>query len=189
MNRIKLFHKTGFKIRYPETEVIIRDENGLLFYSTECKTPNVKEFNIPIGEYWIDSGYVKSTFLPVNYPYIPLPKRERYNKPSPFGFKIVYGNNPFKCSILWLKKAILFDASLLDYTRPERDFILCHEYAHQMYRTEKYCDLKAANLMIEIGYNPIQIGMAQIDSLSNMNIDRKHFLVDMLCKTYGKNYL
>jgi hypothetical protein len=183
--KLHLGQKTGFRILRPEREVIIRDSRGLLFYTTEFKTPNVKEFNLPAGDFLIDSGVFKSMAFPVDYPLMTLPPKER-NRPIPNDFKIVYGRNPNKCSIIWPEKKILFDSALLDYTTPERDFIKFHEFSHAHYVTEKYCDLKAANYMILKGYNPIQIGLSQIDSLSSKQAERKEFLVNMLCKTYSK---
>jgi hypothetical protein len=185
MFKLRVGQKTGYEITKPEQEVVIRDSNGLLFYSTEAKTPKVKEFNLPPGEYIVDKGSFRSMPSPVNYPLMPLPGKER-NRPIPTDFKIQYGNNPNKCSIIWPEKRIVFDYALQDYTRPERDFIRFHEYSHAHYFTEKYCDLKAGNYMILAGYNPIQIGMSQIDSLSGKQWQRKEFLTDMLIKTYGK---
>ena len=188
MFRLHIGQKTGFKILRPEKPVIIRDERGMLFYSTEDKVPNVSEFNLPAGNYIVDSGVIRSMFSPVNYPLLRLPRNER-NRPIPKDFKIIWGKNPNKCSIIWPKKVILFDESLKDYTKPELDFIRFHEYSHANYLTEKYCDLKAANYMIKKGYNPIQIGLSQIDSLSGKQFNRKSFLVNAIVKTYGKKYL
>jgi len=180
--------KTGFKILKPEKPVVIRDKNGMLFYSTEYKTPDISEFNLPAGEYYIDQGNFRSMFSPINYPLMPLPKKER-NRKTPTDFKILWGDNPDKCSIDWINKTITFDHSLKDYSKPERDFIKYHEFSHADYKTEKYCDLKAANYMIANGYNPIQIGISQIDSLSPKQVERKEFLTNALIRTYGKKYL
>jgi hypothetical protein len=180
-----LGQKTGFRILKPEKEVIIRDNNGRLFYTTEYKTPKVKFFNLPAGDYLVDSGVFKSMQSPVDYPLMPLPPKQR-NRPIPKDFRLVWGRNPNKCSIIWPEKKILFDVSLQEYTKPELDFIKFHEFSHANYHTEKYCDLKAANYMLLKGYNPIQIGVSQIDSLSGRQSDRKNFLVDMLVKHYSK---
>jgi hypothetical protein len=51
---------------------------------------------------------------------------------------------------------------------------------HSKYKTEKYADLFAANEMLKKGYNPSQIGVAPIDSLSEMQYERKRFIVNNL---------
>lgn len=186
MYRIHLTQKTGFKVLKPEKEVVIRDEKtGLLFYSTEFKTPNVKEFNLPKGNYIVESGFIRPMLFCVDYPLIKLPKKER-NRPIPHNFKIVYGKNPNKCSINWDEGKIIKDSAMKDWPRQENDFIYFHELSHAHYQTEGYCDLKAANYMILKGYNPIQIGLSQIDSLSPKQVARKELLVNALIKTYGK---
>lgn len=185
MYKINIGQKTGFKILRPEKEVVIRDDRGILFYSTEFKTPKVVEFNLPAGKYIVDSGYFRSMSNPVDYPLMPLPPKQR-NRPIPHDFKMIWSKNPNKCSIVWPEKKIVFDVSLKDYSLPELDFIKFHEYSHANYHTEKYCDLKAANYMILKGYNPIQIGVSQIDSLSGKQSHRKEFLTNMICKYYKK---
>ena len=44
-------------------------------------------------------------------------------------------------------------------------------------KTEKYCDLYAVREMLKLGYNPSQIGRAQIFALSHHNTNRKNYLV------------
>lgn len=185
MYKIHLKQKTGFKVLKPEKEVIIRDENGLLFYSTEAKTPNVKMFNLPPGNYTVQTGFIRPMLFSVDYPLMPLPKKER-NRPIPHNFQVVYGRNPNKCSIDWKAGKIIKDNAMKDWPKPENDFIYFHELSHAHYETEKFCDLKAGNYMILKGYNPIQIGLSQIDSLSPKQQERKDFLVNSLIKTYGK---
>lgn len=171
--------KTGFKITNPQIPVIVRDCRGILFYSNEFQLPNVKEFNLPKGTYLVDSGFFTKMDMPVNYPLKKLPPAER-NRPIPNDFTIIWGDNPNKCSVIWPRKVILFDESLKDYRLPELFFILYHEYSHASYKTEKFCDLKAYNYMIKKGYNPAQIGMSQIDSLSGEQWKRKQFLTNII---------
>lgn len=188
MRRLFVPVKSGFKITKPELPVVIRDERGLLFYSTEFKAPNVHAFNLPAGTYFVEQGQFGQMANPINYPLMPLPPHER-NRPIPKHFKKVWGDKPrAKCQINWDTHTITFDYRLADYTLPEQDFIRFHEYSHAHYQTEKYCDLKAANYMIRKGYNPIQIGASQIDSLSSGQHERKRFLINQLIKTYGKTY-
>lgn len=199
MNRLFLDRKAGFRITRPEQPVIIRDSRGILFYTNEDKIPNVTEFNLPAGVYFVDKGFFRQIPNPINYPLIPLPVKER-NRPIPKDFRIIYGNNPNKCSVIWPHvdpltgkkqpgKVIVFDESLREWPKADQDFILFHEYSHAHYKTEKYCDLKAVNYMIVKGYNPIQIGLSQIDSLSDAQRERKEFVINAIIKTYGGKYL
>lgn len=172
MKRLKVFDKTGFVVKDPYTPVVIRDVRGLLFYSTESLTPKVKEFNLPPGEYYIDSGNIRPRETPVKYPLYKLPPFQR-NREKPYGFKIRFGYNPNKCTIFWHRKLILFDNALKDLPLPELDFIRYHEYSHARYHTEVFCDLMAANYMLCKGYNPSQIREAPIKSLSDRQYKRK----------------
>ncbi len=166
--------KAGFINLTPEQPVIIRDFRGKLFYSTEGLRP-VKSFNLPQGTYLIDRGNIKQVGF-IKPKLYPIPEPERRLK-APFDFKIEFANNPNKCTIQWTKKRIVFDYELKEKSLPELFFILYHEYSHALYKTEKYADLFAANLMLKKGYNPSQIGKAPLTSLSNQQFERKHFLI------------
>lgn len=180
MRRLFLDKKTGFRVTDIYKPIVIRDDRGLLFYTTEALVPKVKEFNLPPGEYMIDSGSFTPTRIPRYYPLIPMPLQQRFFRPDPDTFDIKFGHNPNKCSVIWDKKTILFDSSFRDRPRPEVDFIMGHEMAHRYYGTEKFCDMYSANCMLKMGYNPSQIGYASIDSLSDRAEIRKEFLVNRL---------
>jgi hypothetical protein len=173
--------KTGFKVTDPSKPVIIRDERGRMFYNTEPIIPRCIAFNMPEGTYIKEAGAIQQMISPVNYPLVKLPKVQR-NYPSPFKFKLIAANNPNKCSIIWNEKKIIIDYSLLDKSLFVLHFILFHEYGHQKYTDEKLADLYAANCMLKKGYNPSQIGMAPILSLSNRQMHRKEFIIDQLTK-------
>lgn len=179
MRKLSVPVKSGFRITKPEIPVNIRDCRGLMFYTTEYLVPKVKEFNLPPGDYLVDGGYFTQMGEPIEYPLKKLPPHER-ERAKPHNFRIDWGINPNKCSIIWNEKRILFDNSLQDFTLPELYFILYHEYSHANYQTEKFCDLKAYNYMILKGFNPAQIGMSQIDSLSDKQYKRKAFLTNII---------
>jgi hypothetical protein len=181
MRKLYLDKKTGFKNNSPAIPIIIRDSRGVLFYTTEIFLPDkpVIKFNLPAGDYFIDSGSFAQLEKPVNYTLVTLPPRER-RYPKPYNFKVVYGNNPNKCSIIWGKKIIVFDLSLKDKPRFVKDFILGHEFGHQFYGTESYADLWSANYMLKMGYNPSQIGSAPITTLSDGAFERKKLMVKKL---------
>lgn len=180
MYKLNVTGKTGFRVKDVNIPIIIRDDRGILFYSTESLIPRTTEFNLPTGKYLVDQGYFSQMFLPAAVPNISLPKFERNMPRNPANFKIQFGYNPNKCSVNWLKGTITFDVSFKDKPMNQIDFIYYHEMGHRFYKTEKYCDLYAAKKMLEIGYNPSQVGMAPIDSLSNQSDDRKDFIIDNL---------
>ena len=179
MRKLEIKSKTGFKVTNPNSPVVIRDHRGILFYSTEPLLPRVKEFNLPPGTYFVDTGYFVPMPQPVKNKLVKLPMPERL-LPKPSDFEIVFGNNPNKCTIFWKKGYILFDNSFREKPLPQLFFILYHEFGHARYRTEKYADLYAVNCMLSKGFNVSQIGTAPIYSLSDRATDRKEFVIEKL---------
>ncbi len=176
MQKLYLKSKAGFQVIDKQKPIVIRDCRGTIFYDTNPILPKVEKFNLPPGNYFIDSGHFRKMANPVIYPLFPLPFRERWFYPNPKGFKIEFGNNPNTCSILWLKRKIVFDESMRESPLPELYYILFHEWGHERYKTEKYADLSAANEMLKFGFNPIQIGESSILSLSDNNYERKVYI-------------
>lgn len=197
MRKLTLNKKTGFKIKEPFKPVIIRDERGILFYSTEELIPRAENFNLPRGTYFVDSGSFVSTPL-VRYNLIKLPAAQRWFYPSVTNFPVRFVNNPNKCSIDWDNKVILFDHSFKEKPLPVIDFILSHEIGHKYYPGQKivdgkldnegecYADWFAANRMLKKGYNPSQIGYAQLESLSEKQRKRKNLLINKIISANGK---
>lgn len=181
MRKLVLDKVTGFRVKDPTKPVLIRDSNGFVFYDTEILVPKVTYFNMPVGTYFVETGFISPSLFPrvYNLADLPLPQRDRR---KPFDFKIEFGYNPNKCSIIWDEKRILFDNSFLDKPQYEVFFILFHEYGHALYETEKYADLYASNMMKIRGYNPSQIIYAQMNSLSPQQFERKKFLNEQLIK-------
>lgn len=194
MRQIVVPVKTGFKIRNPETPVIIRDSRGIMFYTTEPVTPNVKQFNLPPGKYFVDQGFFTPLARPIDYKLKRLPTRQR-NRPFPTNFKIVWADNPKKCTVDWDRKTMTFDRSFQDAPLSHLDFIKYHEYGHARYgtlptasddeiiRSEAYADLFAVNCMLRKGYNPEQIAETHIDSLSTKQGARKEFISNIIANT------
>ena len=183
MRRLYIKRKTGFKVKDPYKPIIIRDSRGILFYDTTPIIPKVKRFNLPGGfPLYLESGNIEKLPKPVRYKLSRLPIRERYNKPKPFNFRIKFSNNPNKATIFWNHKAITFDSDFLEMPIPMVYFILFHEFGHRLYKTEKYADLYAKNMMLKRGFNPTQIGLAQIYGLSPKNIERKRYIIRKLIK-------
>jgi len=181
MKQISVANKTGFKIANPNRLLVIRDADGRIFYTNEGLIPNVKAFNLPGGlRLFLDQGAILRMPFPVKYKLFQLPKRQRFLKPSPRNFKVSFAKNPNRCTIDWNARTITYDTYLKNASIPTNLFILYHEYGHQYYGTEKYADLYSANCMLRRGFNPSQIGMTIIMSLSPEQIDRKQFIIEKL---------
>jgi len=181
MRSLIVNEKTGFEIVDPNQTVVIRDARHILFYTNEPIKPRATCFNLPaFGQYWIDSGSIRKLASPVNYPMAELPLLiPRFNI-TPYNFKIVWGNNPSKCTILWEKRIIFADSKLKESPLPQMFFILEHEYAHLYTKDDALADQIAGNYMKELGFNPVQIGESSIFALSDRQIQRKATLVNSL---------
>ena len=179
MYKITLSKKTGFRIVDPTKPVIIRDNRGILFYSTESQVPRINCFNLPgFGTYWVE-GQIKPSPKPVSYPYAKLPPlKKRYE--SPFDFQVIWGINPNKCTIDWEGKTILFDSQFLEKPLPEVFFILCHEYGHAYFAQETLADQMGGNYMKALGFNPSQIGNAPLAALSERQVERKMNMIESI---------
>lgn len=188
MRELRITDKTGFKIRDPNVPVIIRDFRGILFYTTEPSIPNIETFNMPfLGvKYFVESGSFQPLSQPVEYELLALPKTAERELNPPFGFDIVFGNNPNKCTISFKNKIIFFDNAFKEKTLPEIYFVLFHEFAHQYFHTEDLTDTLAANYMLKKGFNPEQIGRAQITSLSSRQLPRKSNLTEKILEANAK---
>jgi hypothetical protein len=184
MRTLTLTGKTGFTVKDVNVPVVIRDNRGLLFYSTEELVPRTKEFNLPAGKYIVDSGSFTAKPFPVNYKKISLPFAERLFRPSPGKFAIKFAGNPHKCTIDWDNKVITFDNSFKEKPLPVVDFIYSHEMGHKYFTQDKFADWFAYNRMLKMGYNPYQIGYAQLQSLQNP--ERKELLIKRIIKTYER---
>lgn len=181
MRKLDLATKTGFAITDIYKPVVIRDHRGILFYTTEPLLPKVKQFNLPPGTYFVDSGYFTPLPNPVKYDKIVLPPSQRL-LPKPTNFRVEFAPNPNKCTIYWNKNLIVFDKRFKEKPLYEIFFILFHEEGHHKYKTEKYADIYAINRMLEYGFNPLQSGSAPLFTLSDIQMHRKEFVTDNLIK-------
>lgn len=180
MKIINITNKTGFLNTTPDVPVVIYDYRGIIFYNSMWLNNPPKKFNLPaLGyPYYLESGNLIQLPKPINYKMIKLPKKERNLKYNPENFKILFGNNKNKCSVIWDKHIILFDNSFKNKPLFIIYFILFHEFGHKYYKTEKYCDLYARNKMLEKGFTPFQTGLAPLQSLYSYNIDRKKLIIN-----------
>ena len=181
MRELIVSRKSGFRNKRPDLPVIIRDKKGVIFYRTDIISKPVKGFNLPKGHYFIESGSIEQMEKPRKYRLVKLPRPERVME-DPRKFQILFGNNPNKCTVNWRLKTITFDNSFRDKPKYITAFILCHEFGHQFYGTEHIADLYSRNCMLKMGYNPSQIGLAPISSLSGLQDKRKEIIVKSFIK-------
>jgi len=67
MRELFVPRKTGFRVLDPTKAVIIRDQRGIVFYSTADMVPRVTWFNLPAGRYQVEQGGIVSTQYPRKY--------------------------------------------------------------------------------------------------------------------------
>lgn len=164
MRDLILEEKTGFVSSMPFE---IYDLNGKLFYSDKFTTKIANgeklEFNLPLGIYKYNGNFIKLPW-PVKVVNIQLPLKERNLAHKKY--EIIFGDNPNKCTIFYDEGIILFDTQFQNKPLYVRYVIYFHELGHHWYKTEEKADLYAAKKLLELGFNPSQIGMAILDSLN-----------------------
>lgn len=166
--------------------ISILDYRGISFYRPDMV---VDSFNLPVGKYVVDSGAFTPMSSPINFKLESLPMAETAFAVPPTNFKIVFQQNPNKCTIFWNEKMIVFDTSFEDKPLPELYFIYFHELGHSKYgyqrlytmkQAEAFCDQYASNEMLRMGFNPSQIIKAPKDSLSSKQNYRKDYIENTL---------
>lgn len=185
MRDLILEEKTGFLSILPFT---IYEPDGKIFYSSDFTDHIEKgeklEFNLPAGEYKYDGSFIKLP-SPVAVKTVTLPQHERNIAKK--RYNIEFGDNPNKCTIFYDEGLILFDSSFKNKPLYIKYAIYFHELGHHWYKTEWKADLFAAKKMLDKGFNPSQIGLASIESLTNKpdSFDRKMKTVNMLTNNKG----
>ena len=178
MKNLTLEKKTGFRSTLPFT---IFEPNGQIFYSSDFTDKIEKgkalEFNLPAGEYKYDGSFIKLD-APIKVENIGLPfperniQRKRYN--------IVFGDNPNKCTIYYDTAEILFDSQYLNSPLYIKYGIYYHELGHHWYSTEGKADLFAVKKMLDKGFNPSQIGLVALKTLSPKSDERRAKLLALV---------
>lgn len=134
-------------------------------------------FNMPYGRYEVLAGNLSELKEPVNYPVeFDLPNNFDSFKKLP---KIIFCDNPNKCSVDTIKNVIYFDNRFKNCPWVVILWIVGHELAHYFFKTngfmtveqrqiiERKCDLFSNALLLKIGFNPSQINFAIKYALSN----------------------
>ena len=183
MKDLILEEKTGFISSMPFE---IYEPNGNLFYSdtfTEKISKGEKlEFNLPLGIYKYNGSFIKLA-NPVKVVNVPLPQKERNLAHK--RYEIIFSDNPNKCTIFYDEGVILFDSSFLNKPLYIKYVIYFHELGHHWYKSEDKADLYAAKKLLEYGFNPSQIGLAFLNSLSNKSFERMEKMINQLTKNSG----
>jgi len=185
MRDLILDEKTGFSTTLPFT---IYETNGNIFYSDKftdkISSGERLDFNLPAGIYKYDGSFIKLA-NPVKTKSITLPMRERNIAQK--RYNIEFGDNPNKCTIFYESGKILFDNSFRNKPLYIKYGIYYHELGHHWYKTEAKADLFSAFKMLEKGFNPSQIWLVAMESLSSKpkSMDRKIKLIDSLTNNKG----
>jgi len=177
---------TGF-LNIGNEPILIKDFRFIDFYDTRQFLKRVEKFNLPAGKFYLLTGNVIRMNKPVKYAEIKLPPIER-KKRLPENFEIKFANNPNKCTIFWDMEKIIFDENLRNKPLYVLFQLLYHEFGHAFYSTEKYADLFALNYMLKRGFNPSQVGWTQLTALSEMNYERKKYIVDKIIQYEKSKY-
>jgi hypothetical protein len=171
--------KTGFQSILPFE---IFEENGTtLFYSSDftnnISKGNILKFNLPFGKYLYNGSFQKLP-KPVSFKDIDLPKAERnFDRKK---YKIVFKENPNKCSIIYDAGLIIFDNIFKSKPLYVKYAIYYHEIGHHKYKTEEFADLYSVKKMLQYGFNKSQICMAFLFSLSEKSISRVEKIIGLL---------
>ena len=183
MRKLILDKKTGFRSTLPFS---ICDPNGIEFYNSDF-TKHISEnkpleFNVPAGVWQYNGNFIKLPF-PVSVKNVALPLKERNITLK--RYDIEFGSNPNKCTIFYERGIILFDNSFLSKPLYVKYLIYFHELGHHWYITESKADLYAAKKLLELGFNPSQIQMGILNSLSEKSIERQMKIVYELTNNEG----
>lgn len=149
------------EIKAFQSDFCVIHKNGKPFYWTKRKV----EFNLPVGIYEIVSGNVIDKDYSIEFKKFRLPKAQRVIEPKQIIFS--YGENPNKATVNLDEGTAVLDYSLQYMPDYCLDFVKAHEYGHFFYKSEHLCDMFAANVMLDMGYNPFQIHLAAQETLRN----------------------
>jgi hypothetical protein len=160
---VNLKNKTGFSSS--GGAVMVTHAGGKLFYQVERKGPF--SFNLPKGQYVI-KGNVKMLSKPIEYKIKANRVQEsNHTLPKRGELQIEFGDNPNKASI-WVKKhKILIDNRYKDAPEVVKAYLIAHEIGHYRYKTERFADEFAQQVLLDKGYPMTLIVQAAASTLYN----------------------
>lgn len=160
---ISIKNKTGFSSS--GGAVMVTLPSGKLFYQVKRKSPFT--FNLPKGTYKIQ-GNVKMLSKPIEYRIKAKRVQEsRHPLPKRGELKIEYGDNPNKASIFIKQHRILIDNSYKNAPEVVKAYLIAHEIGHYRYKTERYADEFAQQVLLDKGYPMTLIVQAAASTLYN----------------------
>lgn len=184
MKDFTVYKKTVFFTKEP---VKIYDFRGIIFYDSDF----VKKFNgffsLPRGKYKSDCDFQVKNIVFNDHRKIKLPPYERNFFHNWDEFKIIFADNPSKCTISHHAKTITYDKQFCNKPLFVPYFILAHEMGHNYYEDEINADRFAVKKMLHWGFNLSQIGLAPLLSLSDNQPERKIKVIESLINSnrYG----
>lgn len=177
MNFVRLNKKTAFRC---DGKIKVHTPDGKVFYQMEKRTPF--NFNLPGGVYHIE-GNCKQLKTPINYKFKGVRKVEsNHPLPKPNELVIQYGDNPNKASIFVKDHFILIDKSYKDAPKVIKDYLIAHEIGHYRYKTERYADEFAQEVLLKKGYPLSLIVQAAASTLMKGN-DRIYYCFENMKNT------
>jgi len=137
------------------TNCKLKDDKNRLHYFRHFEKSGFYKINIPVPGSYALTGVTVEEIKPLQkVKYIePLPPAERINTAT--GVHIGAENLPIKSPARIYPKTGRIETSQ-DFKKlppPVRLFILLHEKAHLLYKTEKHCDQYALKHFLDMGYN------------------------------------
>lgn len=159
----KLSKKTGFSCA---GAVLVTRPNGSVFYEHKKKAPFT--FNLPAGTYNIKAENLKVLRNPIEYKINAKRKQESTHElPKRGELKIEFGDNPNKASI-WVKKHyILLDNQYKNAPEVVKEYLIAHEIGHYRYKTERFADEFAQQVLLDKGFPMSLIVQAAASTLFN----------------------
>jgi hypothetical protein len=145
-------HKLNAPARFRSGGRVHVLKDGVPFYTFD----KPGEFTLPAGTYQVSGGSIIGRMKARTG----HKTRQRPRFKIPRTVRLVFADNPNKCSISLPDGIIICDPSLRELPSFCLVFILFHEIGHYYYEGEKECDRFAAEEMHRRGYNPSQIHLA-----------------------------
>jgi hypothetical protein len=159
----RLNKKTGFSCN---GSVSVTLPNGDIFYQHKKKGPF--SFNLPAGTYFISGENIKVLQKPLEFKINAKRVQESTHElPKRGELQIKFADNPNKASI-WVKQhKIVIDNSYRNAPQVIKDYLIAHEIGHYRYKTERFADEFAQQVLLDKGYNMTQIVQAAASTLFN----------------------
>lgn len=165
--------------------IITKGDKPFYLRTRDAIKGNPIKFNLPAGIYDVKEGVIVPLSKPIVYPFT-IKYKADYPQAEFKKLNIIVGKNPNKASVniydypshsdiepfVIPANTAIIDPLLAAEIEPVVEFIINHEYGHNLFRgngqeSERACDAFATMIMLNKGFNPNQIVGAIEKSLSN----------------------